>query len=69
MELLLYYTTTLERVLFLSDYQTPESSFTKIGCASFYNPTFAIGVWKSDETHFLVFDILLLKPIIIHEGK
>ena len=38
-----------------------EVGLKKLGCASFFNPRFS--VWISDETLFLVFDILLLKFI------
>ena len=31
------------------------------GCASFFNPL--LGVWKSDQTLFLVFDILLMTSV------
>ena len=42
-----------------SDIQTLRSWLKKLGCASFFNPL--LSVWISDETLFLVFDILLLK--------
>ena len=38
-------------------YPTPWSWLKKLGCASFSQPL--LGVWISDETIFLVFDILL----------
>ena len=36
-----------------SDFQTPQNWLKELG---FFNPH--LGVWKSDEKHFLVFDIL-----------
>lgn len=46
---------TLERV-FHQDIQTPRSGLKNLGYASVFNPL--LSVWISDETLFLVFDIL-----------